>query len=105
MADRVYTLDELDVLEQMNNENVTQEHLDIVTEYVVSVLNDSDIPYAIMGGMHMIMRGFEDRTTTDVDIAVQSDTRTILRALESDPRWVVNSIAILRGFPTDVKFD
>jgi predicted nucleotidyltransferase len=84
--DRVYTLDQLDELEQMNEENVTQAHLNIAMEYVVRVLEESDIPYAVMGGMHMIMRGYEDRSTTDVDIAVQCNPRTILGALESDRR-------------------
>ena len=87
MADgRIYTLDQLEDLEAENEENVTLEHLTIAMKHVVQILTDSNIPYAVMGGMHMIMCGFKGRSTSDVDIAIQSNTQTILRALEPDQR-------------------
>lgn len=87
MADsRVYTLDQLDDLEETNQEKVTPAHLNYAMNHVIRILGRSAIPYAVMGGMSMIMRGYFARSTTDVDIAVQSDARAILRALESDTR-------------------
>lgn len=94
-GDRVYTLDQLDELEEMNEENVTPEHLALAMDHVVRLLEVSNIPYAVMGGMHMIIRGYDERSTTDVDIAVQSNARDILQALASDRRQAAPSIRLL----------
>ena len=95
--DRIYTIDELDELEETNEHNVTLGHLIAAMEHVIRLLESSGIPYAVMGGMHMIMRGYADRTTSDVDIAVETNARNLLQALSSDQRYVIRKSVSLRS--------
>ena len=70
----------------MNKANVTQAHLNTIIEYMARVLEESDILYAVMGNILIIIRGHQNRSITDIDIAVQSNPQAILRALELDQR-------------------
>ena len=81
-----YTDDELDHLEAQNEKHVTQAHLIHALDHVVSVLTSRGIPYAVMGGVSMILLGNHARTTSDVDIAVDAKVRDLLAAFADDTR-------------------
>ncbi|KAK4171750.1 hypothetical protein QBC36DRAFT_382336 [Triangularia setosa] len=103
-APATYTEDQLDYLEEQNDKHVTQRHLvyaldhvvqvlrtrgiDLVyaLDHVVQVLRTRGIEYGVMGGMSMILLGNQERTTTDVDVAVQVRTRDLLAAFAADNR-------------------
>lgn len=86
---RVYTNDELDDLEERNEENVTIDHLYFALDHVAGILEANNIPYALMGGFHMILRGFVSRTTNDVDLAVDAKPRPLLEILGQSARYVM----------------
>jgi hypothetical protein len=84
--DGEYTEDGLSELEQANEKYVTNAHLYYALDHMIELLHESGIPYAIMGGVHMQIRGFAERTTRDVDIAVAAGARTLYDVLINDPR-------------------
>lgn len=85
-APATYTEDQLDCLEEQNDKHVTQRHLVYALDHVVQVLRTRGIEYGVMGGMSMILLGNQERTTTDVDVAVQVRTRDLLTAFAADNR-------------------
>lgn len=85
-APATYTEDQLDYLEEQNDKHVTQRHPVYVLDHVVQVLMTRGIEYGVMGGMSMILLGNQERTTTDVEVAVQVRTRDLLAAFAADNR-------------------
>jgi hypothetical protein len=83
---RVDTNEQLDALEEQNEEEVTPLHLFLALDHVVELLNTHGISYAVMGGLHMVLRGYVARTTKDVDIAVETRPKPLLEALAEDER-------------------
>jgi hypothetical protein len=52
---------------------------------MVQLLGNHDIPYAIMGGFSLRIRG-SPRLTVDVDLAVGATMQQLRAALASDPQ-------------------
>ncbi|KAK3899744.1 hypothetical protein C8A05DRAFT_36622 [Staphylotrichum tortipilum] len=89
-------MDELDYLEEQNEQHVTQRHLLHALDHVAEVLRAHGIRHGVMGGMSMILLGNQRRTTSDVDVAVETSTRALLGALATDNRVYLpqaNSVA------------
>ena len=83
-APATYTSDDLDYLEERNERYVTQQHLVYALDHVVQVMVARGIPYAVMGGVSMIFLGHQRRTTSDVDVAVETKARELLAASSTD---------------------
>jgi hypothetical protein len=90
-----YTDDELDHLEAQCEENVRQQHLIHALDHVVRVLESSNIPYGVMGGVSMILLGNQERTTIDVDVAVEAKVGDLLTVFSADNRYRPTWVTIL----------
>lgn len=85
-APYTYTQAELEFLDAENHVNVTRRHLFYALEYIAKVLRNRGIRYGVMGGMEIILLGNRNRTTRDVDIAVDVRLADLLPALAQDVR-------------------
>jgi hypothetical protein len=61
------------------------DHLVYAADHTVQLLGNHDIPYAIMGGFSLRIRG-SPRLTVDVDLAVGATMQQLRAALASDPQ-------------------
>jgi len=69
----------------MQSEAATDDHLLDATDHVVQRLVAHGIPYAIMGGFSLRLRGCP-RLTVDVDFAVEANMLQLRTALAGDSR-------------------
>ncbi|KAI0888617.1 uncharacterized protein GGS22DRAFT_184195 [Annulohypoxylon maeteangense] len=97
-----YTIDQLFELEEESGK-ASQDHLFYALEYIVRQLEAAGTEYAVMGGLSMQLRGFDSRTTTDVDLAIDMKPRSLNTLLASDdriyrPRPTAASTGIARVF-------
>ncbi|KAI5920849.1 hypothetical protein F4810DRAFT_680711 [Camillea tinctor] len=92
-----YTDESLEQLELKSTE-ASQDHLYYALDYVVKMLDDAGIKYAVMGGVSMQLRGFYERTTQDIDLAVDVKMRDLLSMLAQHGRiWRPRPIAASTG--------
>jgi hypothetical protein len=68
--------------------NVTQAHLILALDHVGRLLTAKGYAWAVMGGVALFMHGNQNRTTRDVDVAVEAKPRDVIAAL-TDARCVV----------------
>ncbi|KAI1455991.1 hypothetical protein F4805DRAFT_459256 [Annulohypoxylon moriforme] len=97
-----YSIDQLFELEEESGQ-ASLDHLFHALEHIVRQLEAIGIEYAIMGGLSMQLRGFDSRTTTDVDLAIDMKPRSLNSLLASDdriyrPRPTAASTGIARIF-------
>jgi hypothetical protein len=79
-----YNADQLSKLEE-DSQLASDVHIVYAADHVVQVLNDNNIPYAIMGGFSLRLRG-NPRNTFDVDLAVGTNMLKLRTVFASDPR-------------------
>ena len=68
--------------------NVTQAHLILALDHVGRRLTAKGYAWAVMGGVALFMHGNQNRTTRDVDVAVEAKPRDVIAAL-TDARCVI----------------
>jgi hypothetical protein len=68
--------------------NVTQAHHILALDHVGRLLTAKGYAWAVMGGVALFMHGNQNRTTRDVDVAVEAKPRDVIAAL-TDARCVV----------------
>lgn len=68
--------------------NVTQAHLILALDHVGGLLSAKGYPWAVMGGVALFMHGNQNRTTRDVDVAIEAKPKEVIAAL-ADCRWVL----------------
>jgi hypothetical protein len=68
--------------------NVTQAHLILALDHVGRLLSAKGYAWAVMGGVALFMHGNQNRTTRDVDVAIEARPRDVIAAL-TDARCVV----------------
>jgi hypothetical protein len=73
-------------LERESSTKVTQEHLILALDHVGALLDAKGYKWAVMGGLAMLMHGNTNRTTRDVDLAVETRPRDAIMALR-DTRY------------------
>ncbi|KAK3308354.1 uncharacterized protein B0T15DRAFT_524225 [Chaetomium strumarium] len=61
--------------------NVTHEHLILALDHVGKLLSAKGIPWAVMGGLALFMLGNKNRSTRDVDVAIEAKPRAAIEAL------------------------
>lgn len=64
---------------------VDEEHLALATKYLIGVFQQYDVPYAVLGGWAVYLRG-NRRATQDVDVAVRSPMEIIKAVLLLEQR-------------------
>ncbi len=79
-----YTPEQRDAL-QRDSANATEEHLVLATDLAVEKLAADGIPYALMGGFSLRMRG-SARQTLDVDLVVGGTMLALKTAMSGDSR-------------------
>ncbi|KAI1444748.1 hypothetical protein F5Y02DRAFT_389048 [Annulohypoxylon stygium] len=97
-----YTIDQLFELEEESGQ-ASQDHLFYALEHIVQQLEAAGVEYAVMGGLSMQLRGYDSRTTIDVDLAIDMKPRSLNSLLASDdriyrPRPTAASTGIARVF-------
>lgn len=83
-APNTYTPQDRDTLQQ-RSANATEEHIVLATDLVVGKLAAHQVPYALMGGFSLRIRGSE-RLTLDADLAVGGTMLALRTALSGDSR-------------------
>lgn len=68
--------------------NVTQAHLILALDHVGRLLSAKGYAWAVVGGVALFMHGHQNRTTRDVDVAIDARPRDVIAAL-TDRRYVV----------------
>lgn len=68
--------------------NVTPAHLILALDHVGRLLDAKHYAWAVMGGVALFMHGNQNRTTRDVDVAIEAKPREVIAAL-TDGRCVV----------------
>jgi hypothetical protein len=63
-------------------------HLLSAADYVSQLLSDKSIPFAIMGGFSLALRGHQ-RQTQDVDIAIGCNMGQLIQAIAGQQRSVL----------------
>ncbi|KAK3898708.1 hypothetical protein C8A05DRAFT_47053 [Staphylotrichum tortipilum] len=79
-----YTPQDRDTL-QHKSADATEEHLVLATDLVVGKLAANRVPYALMGGFSLRIRG-SARLTLDADLAVGGTMLALKTAISGDPR-------------------
>ena len=72
--------DHLPQLEQASL-SVTQTHLILALDHVGRLLTAKGHAWAVMGGLALFMHGYRNRTTRDVDVAIDARPRDAIAAL------------------------